>query len=263
MSETTDRFRALHREGCFVMPNPHDVGSTRLLTALGFSALATTSGGFAASLGRADMSVDRETVLRHVEAVVAATSLPVNVDAERCFADSPEGVAETVRMVAATGAAGCSIEDWQPSTGAIDPIDVSVDRVRAAAGAAAANGIVVTARCESILRGVHDLDVTVERLIAYRDAGADVLYAPGLTDLDAIRRLVGAVRAPVNVLLMPGGPSVGELADAGVRRVSTGSRLASVAYGALVAAATSLSESGQLDAGLPTLDRALAGAAFS
>lgn len=262
MSDSVQRFRALHDEGCFVMPNPHDVGSARVLTALGFPALATTSGGFAASLGRADMTLDIDTVVRHVESVVSATPLPVNVDSERCFADSPEGVADTVRRLAGTGAAGCSIEDWDPASGMIDPLEVSVARVRAAADAASESGIVLTARCEALLRRVADLEVTIERLLAFRDAGADVLYAPGLIDLDEVRRLVGELGTPVNVLLMPGGPGIADLAAAGVRRVSTGSRLASVAYGALVAAATSLLEHGQIDPALPVLDRKLAGEAF-
>jgi len=244
------------------MPNPHDLGSTRLLAQLGFPALATTSGGFAASVGRADMTIDRDAVVAHVGAVAAATSLPVNADSERCFADTPAGVADTVRLLAEAGAAGCSIEDWDPETRAIDPLPVSVERVRAAVGAASESGIVLTARCESILRGVHGLDETIERLLAFKEAGAEVLYAPGLTDLEGIRRLVAEVGAPVNVLLMPGGPGVGDLAGAGVRRISTGSRLASVAYGSLVAAATSLLEQGQIDAGLPALDRDLAKRAF-
>ncbi len=262
MTDAVHRFRALHREGCFLMPNPYDVGSTRILTALGFPALATTSGGFAATLGRADMTADRDTVVDHVAAVVAATNLPVNVDSERCFADSPEGVAETVRILAAIGAAGCSIEDWNPSTGDIDPLPVSVERVRAAASAASESGIVLTARCEAILRRAGDLDMTIERLLAFRAAGAEVLYAPALVDLGDIRRLVAEVGAPVNVLLMPGGPAAADLAEAGVRRVSTGSRLAFIAYGALADSAVSLLQAGQVDPGLPMLERELAKQVF-
>ena len=246
MTDSTQRFRDLHREGCFVMPNPYDVGSTRILSALGFPALATTSGGLAASLGRADMTLDLDTVMAHVRSVVSATPLPVNVDSERCFADSPAGVSETVRLLAETGAAGCSIEDWNPSTGQIDPLENSVERVRAASAAASESGIVLTARCEGILRKVADIDVVIERLLAFREAGAEVLYAPGLTDLVDIRRAVEEVDAPLNVLLMPGGPGIAELATVGVRRISTGSRLSSVAYGALVAAATSLLQEGQI-----------------
>ncbi len=244
------------------MPNPYDVGSSRLLTVLGFPALATTSGGFAATLGRPDMTLDRDTVVDHVRSVVNSTALPVSVDAERCFADSPDGVAETVRMLAETGAAGCSIEDWNPETRVIDPLEVSVARVRAAAEAASESGLVLTARCEGILQGVHDLDVVVARLLDFRDAGAEVLYAPGLKDLAEIRRLVAEVAVPVNVLLMPGGPQVAALAAVGVRRVSTGSHLASVAYGALVSAATSLLDDGQIASDLPVLNRGVAGRAF-
>jgi 2-methylisocitrate lyase-like PEP mutase family enzyme len=262
MTDSVQRFRDLHREGCFVMPNPYDVGSTRILTALGFPALATTSGGFAASLGRTDMTLDLPTVLGHVRTVVSATPLPVNVDSERCFAESPEGVSQTVRLLAETGAAGCSIEDWNPSTGQIDQLEVSTERVHAAAAAASESGIVLTARCEGILRKAADLDVVIERLLAFRQAGAEVLYAPGLTDLDDISRLVAEVDAPVNVLLMPGGPGVSELAAAGVRRVSTGSRLSAGAYGALVAAATSLLQDGQIDSALPMLDRNFATQVF-
>jgi 2-methylisocitrate lyase-like PEP mutase family enzyme len=244
------------------MPNPYDIGSTRILAHLGFEALATTSGGLAASRGRRDMTVDLETVLDHVRSVVSATSLPVNVDSERCFANSPKGVAETVRLLAETGAAGCSIEDWDPATGQIDQLDVAVQQVRAAAETASDTGIVLPARCESILRKADDLEGTIERLLAFREAGAEVLYAPGLIDLDDIRRVVGEVDAPVNVLLMPGGPRVAELAATGVRRVSTGSRLAFVAYGALVGAASSLLKEGQIDPGLPTLERDLAKEVF-
>ena len=244
------------------MPNPYDAGSARLLTSLGFPALATTSGGLAASLGRADMTVDLDTLVDHVRSVISATTLPVNVDSERCFAETPEGVGDTVRLLAETGAAGCSIEDWDPSSGQVDPLEIAVERVRAAATAASQSGIVLTARCEGILRKVTDLDVTIERLVAFREAGAEVLYAPGLTDLDDIARLVADVAAPVNVLLVPGGPSVPQLAEAGVRRISTGSRLSSVAYGALVAGANSLLQDGQISPDLPTLDRHLAARAF-
>lgn len=256
------RFRELHGTGCFVMPNPHDVGSARILTALGFPALATTSGGFAASLGRGDMTVDLDTVVGHVRSVVSATPLPVNVDSERCFAESPEGVSETVRILADSGAAGCSIEDWDPATGQIDPLSVSVERVRAAAEAASESGIMLTARCEAILRNVADLDFTIERLLAFREAGAEVLYAPGIIDLEQVRRLVAEVDAPVNVLLMPGGPGVAELAEVGVRRISTGSRLALIAYGALASSAASLLRDGHIDPALPVLDRNLMRQAF-
>ncbi len=244
------------------MPNPHDVGSARLLATKGFRALATTSSGFAASLGRQDMTVDRAEVLDHVLSITQAVDLPLNVDSERCFADTPEGVSETVRLIAGAGAAGCSIEDWDPKAAAIDPMDVAIERVRAASEAADKSGLVLTARCEHRLRGVDDLSATIERLVAYRDAGAEVVYAPGLSSLDEIRRVVDEVSAPVNVLLLPGGPSVAELADAGVRRVSTGGWLARVAYGAVLAAANSLASEGLIEPSFPVLDRAVASRAF-
>jgi len=238
------RFRELHREGIFVMPNPWDVGSARLLASLGFEALATTSSGHAASLGRADQSIARDELLLHVEALVAEVDLPLNVDAERCFADDPAGVAETVSLIVQSGAAGCSIEDYDPVHRRIDPVAVAVERVAAAADAARANGVVLTARAENFLYGVGDLDDTVLRLRAYRDAGADVVYAPGIADPGEIRRLVERVEAPVNVLALRHGPSVHELAEMGVRRVSTGGALARAAYGALRAAARELQTTG-------------------
>ena len=259
----TAAFRDLHREGCFVMPNPYDEGSARVLTALGFPALATTSSGFAATLGRADMSVERDLVVAHVAAVAAATDLPVNADSERCFAADPAGVAETVGLLAAAGAAGCSIEDWDPVGRRIDPIATAVERVAAAAAAARATGLVLTARCENHLRGIDDLDDTVRRLVAYRDAGAEVVYAPALVDLVGIRTVVESVGVPVNVLLLPGGPSVAELAAVGVRRISLGGTLGRIALGAVAAAATSLLETGRIDPSLPLLDRALAARAFA
>jgi len=245
------------------MPNPFDIGSARILSDFGFHALATTSGGLAASLGRRDMTVDRDTTIAHVRALVDATHLPVNVDAERCFGDSPEAVAETVAMLAEAGAAGCSIEDWDPDNQRIDDLDVSVERVRAAVNAASESGLVLTARCESVLRGVGDLDTVIFRLLAYRDAGAEVLYAPGLIDPSQIERLVREVTVPVNVLLMPQGPRVSELAELGVRRVSTGNRLASVAYGALRAASSALYEEGHIPSELPVLDRDFAQRVFA
>jgi 2-methylisocitrate lyase-like PEP mutase family enzyme len=235
-------FRALHqREQVFVMPNPWDVGSAKLLASMGFEALATTSAGLAWSLGKLDMQVTRDELVEHVAAVAAATPLPLNVDSERCFPDEPGGVAETVRLLADAGAAGCSIEDFDPGTGAIEPLEVAVERVAIAAEAAP---LVLTARAENHLHGVDDLDDTIARLIAYRDAGADVVYAPGLHDLAAIGRVVEDVGIPVNVLALPVGPSVSELAAVGVRRVSTGGALARAAYGALLAGAAELRDQG-------------------
>lgn len=236
------QFQALHEPGgsCFVLPNPWDVGSARILEHLGFVALATTSSGFAASLGRPDMSVELPELVAHVEAVTAAIAIPLNVDAERCFGDTPEEVAASVELLAEAGASGISIEDWNPATGAIDPLPVAVERVRAASEACARHGVVLTGRAENLLHGVDDLDDTIERLCAYRDAGAGCLYAPGLARSADIARVVEATGRPVNVLSLAGVPTVPELAALGVRRVSTGGALAWAAYGALVEAAREL-----------------------
>jgi 2-methylisocitrate lyase-like PEP mutase family enzyme len=237
------RFRELHaRERLFVMPNPWDAGSARLLESLGFEALATTSSGFAASLGRLDQHISRDELVSHVRALVATTSAPLNVDSEHCFPGEPGGVAETVRLLREAGAAGCSIEDYDPVADRIEPFDVAVARVREAAGAC--QGVVLTARCENYLHGRVDLDDSLARLVAYRDAGADVVYAPGLRELGEIGRVVETVGVPVNVLLLADGPSVAELESVGVRRVSTGGLLAWAAYGALAAAGRELLERG-------------------
>ena len=203
---SADRFRDLHASGCFVMPNPFDVGSARLLEALGFPALATTSFGFAATLGRDDMQVTRDELVAHVAAICANVTVPVNVDSERCFAETPDGIAETVHLLADAGAAGFSIEDWNPATNSIDAVDVATERVRAAAVAAAERGLVLTARCENHLHGVDDLADTVARLRGYIAAGAEVVYAPLLWTAEQLGPVV-ALGAPVNVLLLPGGPT--------------------------------------------------------
>lgn len=244
MSDTRRaRFRELHAtHGVFVMPNAWDAGSARLLAAHGFTALATTSAGHAWTLGKLDQQVTRDELVAHVTALAAATPLPLNVDSERLFPDDPGGVAECVRLLADAGAAGCSIEDFNPATGRIEPLEVAVTRVGATVAAAHEldDPIVVTARCENHLYGVDDLDDTIARLVAYVGAGADVVYAPWLKDGDAIARVVRETGIPVNVLAAPGVPPVPELGRLGVRRVSTGSLLASAAYGALVTAADEL-----------------------
>ena len=228
------------------MPNPWDVGSARLLAAAGFESLATTSAGFAWSLGKLDQNVLRDELVAHVATIAAATDLPLNVDSERCYPEDPGGVTRTVELLAEAGAAGFSIEDYDPSTDAVDDVAAAAERVAEAAEASHRQDepMVLTGRAENHLRGVDDLDDTINRLIAYRDAGADVVYAPGLTDLDQIARVVEAVRAPLNVLALPSGPNLGELASAGVRRVSTGSLLAGAAYGALLEGARELREEG-------------------
>ena len=244
MNELRDRFRALHESGTFVLPNPWDVGSALLLQELGFQALATTSSGLAASLGKRDQQVTRDELVAHVAAVTAAVRIPLNVDAERCFADAPAGIAQTVDLLAGAGAAGISIEDYDPATERIETVQTGVERVAAAAAACARHGIVLTARAENLLYGHDDLDDTISRLVAYRAAGADVVYAPGLREPADIARVVATVGAPVNVLAVPGTPTVGELTGLGVRRVSTGGALAWAAYGSLRDAARELLEGG-------------------
>ena len=241
------RFRELHaRDGLFVMPNAWDLGSAKLLESWGFEALATTSAGYAWTLGKLDQQVTRDELVGHVAAMTGATSLPVNVDSERCFPDEPGGVAETVARLAGAGAAGFSVEDYDPHAGAIDPVEVAAARVAEAAEAARAFDPppIVVGRAENHIAGVDDLGDTIARLTAYRDAGADVAYAPGLADLRQIEAVVQAVGIPVNVLLLPAGPSIPELAEVGVRRVSTGGLLARAAYGALAAGAEELLGSG-------------------
>jgi 2-methylisocitrate lyase-like PEP mutase family enzyme len=241
------RFRALH-DGAelFVMPNPWDAGSAKLLESLGFEALATTSAGYAWSLGKLDQHVSRDELVGHVAALAAAVSVPLNVDSERCFPDEPGGAAETVALLAGAGAAGLSVEDYDPGRDAIEDVSLAAERVAEVVEANRRLGepMVVTGRAENHLHGVDDLDDTIARLVAYRDAGADCLYAPGLTRLDQIAAIVDAVAAPLNVLALPGGPPVAELASAGVRRVSTGSLLAGAAYGAMLAGARELFEAG-------------------
>ena len=224
------------------MPNPWDVGSAKLLASVGAEALATTSAGFAWTLGRLDGEVTRDELVAHVAEVAAATPLPLNVDSERCYPDEPGGVAETVHLLGEAGAAGCSIEDWNPATGRIDDVGLAVERVAEAAEAARAYDppLVLTGRAENHLHGVDDLDDTIARLVAYRDAGADCVYAPWLSTAEQIAAVVDAVGVPVNVLATPAVPPLPELADLGVRRISTGSLLAGVAYGALAAAAREL-----------------------
>jgi 2-methylisocitrate lyase-like PEP mutase family enzyme len=242
-SERRVRFRAMHaRDELFVMPNPWDIGSARLLASCGFEALATTSAGFALSLGKLDQSVSREELATHVAQLADATPLPLNVDSERCYPDERGGVAETVALLSQAGAAGFSIEDYDPGTDSIDNMTNAAERVAMAAEAAhrLPDAMVLTGRAENHIRGVDDLDDTIARLTAYRDAGADAVYAPGLSDLDQIAALVKAVGTPVNVLALPHGPSVAELASVGVRRVSTGSLPAGSAYGTLMAAAREL-----------------------
>lgn len=246
--EKAERFLAMHHgDAPLLLPNPWDPGSARLLVSLGFEALATTSSGFAATLGRFDGSVTRDEALAHAATIVAATEVPVSADLENGFADRPDGVAQTMRLAIEAGLAGCSVEDFTRDPDApIYDLSLAKERVAAAAEAAHAGPVhlVLTARAENYVHGRPDLADTIVRLQAFQEAGADVLYAPGPSDLEEIRQLVAAVDRPVNVLALPGGPSVSELASAGVRRVSVGGAFAFAALGAVVDAARELREQG-------------------
>jgi 2-methylisocitrate lyase-like PEP mutase family enzyme len=227
------------------MPNPWDLGSARLLASLGFEALATTSSGFAATLGRNDGSVTRDKALVNAAVIVAATDLPVSADLENAYADDPAGAAETMRLAIEVGLAGASIEDFAEAPGIYD-IGQAAERVAAAAEAAHAGPVplVLTARAENFIRGNPDLADTIARLQAYQEAGADVLYAPGLRTFEAISQVVREVDRPVNVLALDDTPPVAEMARAGVARISVGGGFAFAALNAVVTAATELREQG-------------------
>lgn len=228
------------------MPNPWDVGTAKLLAYQGFAALATTSSGHAGTLGVPDGAVGRDEVLVHAASIVSAVDVPVSADLENGFAEDPDGVAATVTDAVAVGLAGCSIEDFTGDLGApIFELGLAVERVAGAAAAASAGtGLVLTARAENFIRGNPDLADTITRLQAYQEAGADVLYAPGLTDLEDIRRVIAEVDRPVNVLVRPGLPTVRELAQAGVARISVGGAFSQVALTALSRAGRELLDQG-------------------
>jgi 2-methylisocitrate lyase-like PEP mutase family enzyme len=242
------RFLELHRPGePLLMPNAWDIGSARILQSLGFEAIATTSGGHAATLGLLDGSVTRDQALEHAAQLSGAVDVPVSADLEDCFGHEPAEVAETVSLAREAGLAGCSVEDFTRNPD--DPIyafDQAVERVAAAVQAAHEGPVrlVLTARAENHLHGRDDLQDTIARLQAYQEAGADVLYAPWLTRREDISALVKSLERPVNVLARPGAPSVGELADLGVSRISVGGAFALAALGALVEAATELRDQG-------------------
>jgi 2-methylisocitrate lyase-like PEP mutase family enzyme len=245
--EKTELFLELHHgPSPLLLPNPWDVGSAKLLASLGFTALATTSSGYAATLGRLDGSVTRDEALSHAAELVAAVSVPVSADLENGYADDPAGVAETARLAVGAGLAGCSVEDFTGNGD--DPIydlGLATERVAAAVeSAAGAGGLVLTARAENYLHGRPDLADTIARLRAYQEAGADVLYAPGLTSIEDIGQVVRSLDRPVNVLALTGGPTVAELAAAGVSRISVGGAFAFAALGAVVEAARELQERG-------------------
>jgi 2-methylisocitrate lyase-like PEP mutase family enzyme len=241
-------FRALHDGPAFIIPNPWDAGSARVLAALGFKALASTSSGFAFTLGRLDGNVTLDEVVDHAKVLAEATSLPVSIDLENGYGPLPEHAAVAIARAAAAGAVGGSIEDYDP-TGEIYGLDHAVERVAAASEAALrlAFPFTLTARAENHIRGNPDLDDTIARLQAYEQAGADVLYAPGLGAADEIRAVCEATSKPVNVLARPG-LSMREITDAGARRVSVGGALTWVAVSALIAAAEKIRDRGDFSA---------------
>ncbi len=242
MGELADRFRALHVPGDpLLIPNPWDVGSARVLTSLGFRALATTSSGFAATLGRLDGTVSRDEAVTHGGQIAAAVGVPVSADLENGFADDPAEVTATVRAAVDAGLAGCSIEDWSGS--AIYDAALAAERI-AAAVEAAAGQIVITARAENYLHERVDLADTIARLQSFAAAGADVVYAPAVIDTSELRTLIGEVDRPVNVLALPSAPPVAELAQLGVARISVGGAFAFAAFGALAEAGRELLEGG-------------------
>jgi 2-methylisocitrate lyase-like PEP mutase family enzyme len=251
------RFRGMHESGCFVLPNPWDAGTSIYLQHLGFKALATTSAGAAFSRGLPDsvQAIPCDMMLAHIREIVAATALPVNADFQTGYADEPEGVAVNVALCIATGVAGLSIEDATGDSAApLYDFDLAVDRIKAARAAIDASSIpvVLTGRCEAWLVGQPDpLRVALERLVAYADAGADCLYAPGVSDPDEIATIVKAVSLkPINVLVsrFNSDLTVPRLTDLGVRRISVGSALACVAWGAFIRAARSIATTGSFDA---------------
>lgn len=247
-SEKGKIFRALHeRNFAFIIPNPWDIGTARLLAHLGFEALATTSAGYAFSVGKQDNTVGREEMMKHVAEIVSATNLPVSADLENGFGDDTDTVAETIRMAASTGLAGCSIEDMT-SHHTIYELEHAADRIRAASSIVhkLPFTFTLTARAENYLVGRPDLNDTIKRLQAYQEAGADVLYAPGLKNKEEIAAVVKSVDRPINVVMGLQGVqlSVGELSEIGVKRISVGSALSRAALGAFMRAAQEMKSRG-------------------
>ena len=253
-------FRRLHASGCFVMPNPWDVGSARALALMGFLALATTSSGFAWTTGRPDNSIGLDETLAHLRLITAAVDLPVNADFQNGFADEPEDVAANVVLAVQTGVAGLSIEDF--SGDPVEPLfefGLAAERIRAARAAIDDNGtgVVLTARCEAFVWDRPDIDETIRRLSAYAEAGADCLYAPGITSLDHVAAIVAAVAPkPVNLLIHTPFTTVAEAAGLGVRRISIGGALAKTAWRGFLDAASEIAEQGTFSrfAELPDLN---------
>jgi len=250
IAERCQTFQQFHERGCFALPNPWDIGSAKYLERLGFKAIATTSAGFAFSRGLADGAMGRDLMLAHVREMVEATDLPVNADFENGYADDPEGVAENVRRCVETGVAGLSIED---NSGRGDQllykVELAAERIRAAKEAIGDSGVVLTGRAECFLVGQDDIKEVIRRLTAYSEAGADCLYAPGISERDDIAEVVKAVAPkPVNLLIgAPGGLTMRDAAELGVRRVSVGGALSRAAWGGFIRAAKDLAEAGTFD----------------
>jgi 2-methylisocitrate lyase-like PEP mutase family enzyme len=251
-SEKRATFKTLHESGCFVIPNPWDVGSARYLQGMGFKALATTSAGFAWARGAADGGITRDMALEHFAELAAAVDVPLNADFEGGFAHAPEGVAESVRLCAETGVAGLSIEDFTgDKTNPLYDLDLAVARIRAARAAIdkAGGDVLLTGRSEGFIRGRPDPDETIRRLKAYADAGADCLYAPGISTREQIAAVVQAVAPrPVNLLIGTPSPlTVKDCAELGVRRISVGGSLARAAWGGFIRAAKQIMDAGSFD----------------
>lgn len=253
MTTKTEAFRNLHeRDGIFLIPNPWDIGSARILAGMGFEALATTSGGMAYALGKPDGGVTREEALTHCRDIVAATPLPVSADLEKGFGDAPDEVANIIVAAAETGLAGCSIEDFTGNPNApIFDKTLAVERIAAASEACKrlSSDFVLTARCESLVWSDTRLDDVIDRLQGFESAGADVLFAPGLNDFETIRTVVSSVSKPVNIIMSAPGLPFGmrELAAIGVKRISIGSAFAQIAYGSLITAAQEISSRGSFN----------------
>jgi 2-methylisocitrate lyase-like PEP mutase family enzyme len=263
-----ERFRALHTPGTpLLMPNAWDIGSAALFAALGFEAIATTSGGFAATRGRLDGAMTKDEVLTHAGELAGAVDIPVSADLENCFADDPEGVAATMTAAVEAGLAGGSVEDFTGNKD--DPmyeLAHAAERVRAAAEAAHSGptNFVLTARAENYLHGRKDLADTIARLQAFQEAGADVLFAPAVVDPGELRQVLASVDIPVSVLVLPGAPTVGELGALGVSRISVGGAIAVAAYGAAINAVNELREHGTTSYfELAAVARPVIGEAFS
>jgi 2-methylisocitrate lyase-like PEP mutase family enzyme len=245
LTEKRSDFRALHQRGCFVLPNPWDVGSARIFQHLGFAALASTSSGYAWTTGRPDYAVTRDDVLQHLTALSSAVDLPINADFESGFAADPEGVAASVRLAIDTGVAGLSIEDRNLEKSGLYDISTAVERIRAARATIDQSGedVILVARTEGLLIDPSALAPAIDKLVAFAAAGADCLYAPGVAGKDAIATMVRAVAPrPLNVLIMDPATTIADMADLGVRRVSVGGSLAAVGWAAVVASGKAIKE---------------------